>query len=149
MLTIPMRLDQFRTDRDITLTRAGQAIGVSRETIRNWGTGTHCPGVHAATAYAAFFGQRIVVKRNGRIIGDLLNVLPHLSQLRTAAGLTQVSLSRRLYLSGGASVGTFETHARRPPTDRRRGTLLSATQRYLEACGYEVALVAAEMAVAA
>lgn len=144
--TIPVRLDQLRTDRDITLTRAGEAIGVTRETIRNWGTGAHSPGVYAATAYAATFGQRIVVTRNGRIIGDLLDALPRLSQIRSAAGLTQVALAKRLHL-GDTSVGTFETHARRRPADFRRGPLLSVTQRYFEALGYEVGLAPLEAAV--
>ncbi|MEV8638971.1 hypothetical protein AB0395_45685 [Streptosporangium sp. NPDC051023] len=146
-ISIPQRLGQLRTDRDIPCRIPAAAIGVRLDTVYGWEAGLHSPSVTDVTAYAAFLHHRIVVVRAERTVCDLLNALPRLGELRAAAGLTGFALSRRLCLTTcGASLLEYRARAWRPGSGR--GPTLASVQRYLEVAGYEVLVIPAQTAVA-
>lgn len=136
-----MRIGNLREDHDKPRKTIADAIGVSDTAVWQWDTGNKSPKIPSVIAYAAQFNHRIVVRRNGRIICDLADALPRLAELRQAAGLTMRELARILHIVFN-SVCNLER-------DVGPASCLSTVERYLVGCGYQVALVPADMAVAA
>ncbi|WP_326643003.1 helix-turn-helix transcriptional regulator [Streptosporangium sp. NBC_01755] len=140
IIPIPERLAQLRVARGIPQRRVAEAAGVALGSITRWDTGRGGPTVGNAATYAALVERRLVVTRDGHLVGDLLDTLPDLQGMRQAARLSQAALADRMEISA-TSVGALERHA--GPTSH-----LGSVQRYLEALRYEVVLEPVELAVA-
>lgn len=107
-------------------------IGVCQASVSAWEGGRKVPRTHHAAAWAVSLGHRLVVTRNRRLIGDLVDVLADLASLRRFLGHSGIDVARRLHLT---QVSKAETGAARGrPLD------LIAAHRYLAALGCRIEL---------
>ncbi|MEU6709935.1 hypothetical protein ABZ897_00535 [Nonomuraea sp. NPDC046802] len=75
----------------------GAKAGVSM--VSAWEHGRNVPKVGHACGYAALVGRRVVVVRDGQIVGDLLDVLPRLKEVLAEAGLTVADVAAGLFVN--------------------------------------------------
>lgn len=75
----------------------GAKAGVSM--VSAWEHGHNVPKVGHTCGYAALVGRRVVVVRDGQIVGDLLDVLPRLKEVLVEAGLTVADVAAGLFVT--------------------------------------------------
>lgn len=135
-------LGQIRAGRRIPQRAIAEKTGVyGRTAVWLWDSGRKSPRISSAIAYAAALDHRFIVRRGGHIICDLVDALTNLGGLRQSAGLTQREAAERLHVAP-RTVGDLER-------DAGPDSYLDTVERFLVSCGYQVDLVAAELAVAA
>lgn len=134
-VTIPMRLGQLRTDRDIFQKDIAAALGVHRSAVCRWESGAQVPSVYHVAVWAHFLGRCLVAVSNRGVIVAEGEKLADLAQIRKGAGVSQLELARRI----GRPCATVATCERKAGP----GTFLTTAQRHLEGLGCRVGLALA------
>ncbi|MFB4275797.1 helix-turn-helix transcriptional regulator [Nonomuraea sp. MTCD27] len=138
-MTAPLR-QRFRALRETQgrdQNEIAAAIGVAQPSISNWENGHRTPRTHHAAAWATALNHRLIVTRNGQLIGDLQDVLPKLGSLRRTLGYSRNDVTRRLHL---ACLSNIESRA------AGGGRLqLPTIDRYLAAIGCRIDLHPSEV----
>ncbi|MGS2641708.1 helix-turn-helix domain-containing protein [Streptosporangium sp. G12] len=142
ILTIPEQLKELREDRGLFQEQVADRLGFGANAVSRWEIGKCNPRVHHIAAYARLLDHRFVMRCGQIVVCDVVDALPRLGELRRRAGLSTAAVGARIYHTPG-SVTAFESQT------RRRGVRLSTLQPYLEALGYELALVPVEQELAA
>lgn len=132
MLSIPEQLARIRDAQRLTQAEVACRAGTSAVPMCRWESGARSPQLRNACTWAAVLGHRLVVTRDGRLLGDVLSPAG-LSEVRVAAGLTQSELARRMYVARNA-VCQVETRSRTAVCS------LVTAERYLTACGLDLVL---------
>ncbi len=140
MMSIVSSLAELRRAAGISQREIAAALGLSakvgNKVVSNWESGVSIPNIGHTVAYALAVGHRVVVTKDGKTVGDLVEVYPRLPELREAAGRSKADVAAALYVHW-SSIRTVELHA-------GPGAQLATAVRYLGALGYRVELIPCE-----
>jgi transcriptional regulator with XRE-family HTH domain len=75
----------------------GAAAGVTM--VSAWERGRSAPKVGHACGYASLVSRRIVAVRDGQVVGNLADLMPHLRELLAEAGLTIQDVATGLFVA--------------------------------------------------
>lgn len=114
-----------------------ELLGVTPGTISHWDRGFRTPSTAHAITYAHALDHRLVITRNGHVIGDLADWLPRLHELREQAGLSQRGMAH-LACTGKTAVHDVEAQGR---AGKAR---LSSVAWYLTTLGCQIELMHAD-----